>query len=353
MGLRAIIIDVRDLDEVMEHYDAIVIERSVSGSTGPFLEITATDARITLQPGVYRYEFFDGTGKPGYFYRFRWINRLTGDLGLPSDPVPGGSHPAFDLLSVRELREVYLAGVDLRDDSGVPFSDTLFEWYIRSAVAQAERLLDLPLISRTYSDTSAHSPDFPAEWHDFVIQDYTPYIQLQSLHFPIEAIYGVSMQLPSRQTIIDYPLDWVQGNSDLDTGKIYVIPGSGNVAMVQLGAFSNWLPHVYGWTKTLPNVFRLEYRVGFGRLGGVPYDIRDMIGMLASFGPLNVAGDLVLGAGVAQESLSIDAISTSISTTQSATNAGYGARLATYRQKLKELVPEIRRAYKGVRMVSV
>lgn len=352
MGLRALIINVDDPAEVLRFYDRIKVDRSSSRS-GPFAEVTAS-GRIALTSGQTRYEFFDATGRADYWYRFSYVNSVSGAASDPSDPVPGGRHPALDILSARELKEYYLFGVDIRADDGTPAPDGLYEFYIRSAVAQAERILDLPLTTRTYSNDAADAPDFPEEAADFVLQDYAPFIQIQLRHFPVEVVHKVSLVLPSNHHIVDYPTDWFTAHSDYyRSGQLHVVPGSGSVAMVQLGLNNAWLPSIYGWTKFLPNAFRINYRAGFGAVGGIPDDIRDMVGMLAAFGPLNVAGDLVLGAGVAQEAISLDAISTSISTTQSATNAGYGARLATYREKLKILTPEIRRAWKGMRYVSV
>ena len=69
---------------------------------------------------------------------------------------------------------------------------------------------------------------------------------------------------------------------------------------------------------------------------------------MASLGPLNIAGDLLGGAGVASQSLSIDGLSQSIATTSSATNAGYGARIINYERQIKDNVKSLRDFYKGI-----
>ena len=67
-------------------------------------------------------------------------------------------------------------------------------------------------------------------------------------------------------------------------------------------------------------------------------------------GPLNIAGDLVLGiAGVSGQSLSIDGLSQSISTTASATSAGYSARLIQYQKEIKETVGRLKLVYDEVK----
>lgn len=59
----------------------------------------------------------------------------------------------------------------------------------------------------------------------------------------------------------------------------------------------------------------------------MPMDLINLTGKLATFGPLGIAGDLILGAGIAAQSIGVDGLSQSISSTSSATNAGYGARI--------------------------
>ena len=76
--------------------------------------------------------------------------------------------------------------------------------------------------------------------------------------------------------------------------------------------------------------------------------------MHASIGILNIAGDLIAGAGIATKSVSVPGLSQNIGTTSSATNSGYGARIGEYQKELKAMIPNLRRYYgKGTRMVVV
>ena len=61
---------------------------------------------------------------------------------------------------------------------------------------------------------------------------------------------------------------------------------------------------------------------------------------------LNIAGDLIAGAGIATQSISIDGLSQSVGTTSSATNSGYGARVIQFNKELKELMTTLRAKYK-------
>ncbi len=73
--------------------------------------------------------------------------------------------------------------------------------------------------------------------------------------------------------------------------------------------------------------------------------------MKAAIGPLNIAGDLIAGAGIANKSISLDGLSQSIGTTSSATNSGYGARILQYEKQMKHMLEGLRTHYTGIQMV--
>lgn len=83
------------------------------------------------------------------------------------------------------------------------------------------------------------------------------------------------------------------------------------------------------------------------RAARIPADILHLIGMYAACFPLNIAGDLIAGAGIASRSTSVDGLSSSVGTTASATNSGYGSRILIYVSEIKRLLPVVRRRYHG------
>ena len=101
--------------------------------------------------------------------------------------------------------------------------------------------------------------------------------------------------------------------------------------------------------RMIPDYWDLQYITGFG-IDDMPMDLLNLTGKLATFGPLNIAGDLILGAGIASQSLGVDGLSQGISSTSSATNAGYGARLITYEKEIKETVKRIKLIYDEIHM---
>ncbi len=85
----------------------------------------------------------------------------------------------------------------------------------------------------------------------------------------------------------------------------------------------------------------------------VPADVLDAIGNMASRNALNIAGDLIAGAGIASKSVSQDGLSQSINTTASATNSGYGARIIQFEKYLDVLMPSLVAKYRRYLLAAV
>lgn len=101
--------------------------------------------------------------------------------------------------------------------------------------------------------------------------------------------------------------------------------------------------------RMIPDYWDFQYITGFD-IDHMPMDLINLTGKLASFGPLGIAGDLILGAGIANQSLSVDGLSQSIGSTSSATNAGYGARLVQYEREIKDTVKRIKLIYDEIKV---
>jgi hypothetical protein len=78
----------------------------------------------------------------------------------------------------------------------------------------------------------------------------------------------------------------------------------------------------------------------------IPADLKHAIGLKAALLPLDVAGDLIVGAGIASTSIGADGLHQSVNSTSSATNSGYGARVLQFERELKALLPALRAKYK-------
>lgn len=333
-------IQVDELDNVLQTFDRIKVYRSTTGISGTYTELTAVATRIVLVPGVTLYEYDDPSGEITYYYKTSYFNSGTLVESNLSAPRLGDDPSTANILTIEELKEVYLFGLDLTDDAGNPFPDAMFEWGIRSAIATLERRLDILIRPTPFID----------ERYDYYRGDYLYWTIITLRECPVISVEAVRVTWPSNSTVIDFPTEWIQLRPD--SGQVNIVPTSGTLSQVLLTAGGSFLPLVASGRDYVPNILAVDFTAGFPE-GQVPQDLRDVIGKMAAFAPLNVAGDLIVGAGIASKSIGIDGLSQSINTTSSATNAGYGARLTQYEKELKQVIPMLRRYYKGNRMLSL
>jgi hypothetical protein len=340
---------VEDITTTMLTYDQIQIHRSTDGEGGTYVEITNAQTRPVLAAGQTVYDHIDADGSPTYWYKYRYYNSSTLATGAFSDAAIGEKDAALDILSVAELKTNYLFGLDLTNDAGVPYPDSLFAFFIKNAVSWLEHKLAIK-IKRT---------DYEEERHDFYSDDYDSYIFIKLNHHPVISVQEATLVLPGEQTVMTFDQDWI--HVQRESGQVQMVPGVGSAGSILLGAGGAWLPFIYGSHRFVPDAFRVTYTAGFGRrtistaagqadpdLDTTPDIIVELIGKIASFGPLNIAGDLLGGAGIASQSIGLDGLSTSFSTTSSATNAGYGARILAYQREIKDQVPTLMRYYRGL-----
>ena len=338
LGVTEVNFVVSNLDAVREFYDFITVERSTTGKSGPYTEVTTASTRLPLEDGKTLYTYVDNTVNSEYYYRIRFLNTASGTTSSPGDAVQGSQDPALLVISVDELKTNYLFGLDMTDDQGNEFPESLYEWYIKSAVSLAEKQLDLPIRPIRFTEE--------AEQLDLYRQDYNKYITLQLNHFPILSVEELKIVVPNNQTVINYDLNWLQ--VDKIAGQLNVIPGSGSAGVIALGAAGVLLPFYYRSQDYLPLVFRVKYTAGFS---DVPFALKNYVGMLAAIGPLHLAGDLIIGAGISAQTIGMDGLTQQISSTASATNSGFGARIVNYTRQLERERQTLREYYKGIMMV--
>jgi hypothetical protein len=85
----------------------------------------------------------------------------------------------------------------------------------------------------------------------------------------------------------------------------------------------------------------------------MPYDIMNLVGLMASIPIFVMLGDLVLGAGVSSSSLSIDGLSQNISTTKSASSTAYSGRVNHYLKQIEQTTARLKRTYKGISFATL
>lgn len=322
-------------------FKRLLLERSTDQGLS-WEEVTEPSDRPVLEDDKVNYVIFDRMGDASYLYRTRYIDPSHDDvtedvLSDPSDSVAGAGLAIQGLLTVEQLKQRYLFGVDLTNDEGEPLPDEVFQFYILSAVAWLEHELDIKVLPTT----------FERELEDYQRNNYQEFTIIQLENYPVISVEEFAVEYPSGQNVIVFPDEWIR--LDRTHGILRVVPTAGTLSNILIGQGGSFLPAIYNGMDYLPDLFAISYTAGFED-GELPFNLLDLIGKVASFGPFNIFGDLIAGAGIANVSLSIDGLSQTIGTTSSATNSGYGARLIQYQKEVKDWVPKLRRFYKGIRM---
>jgi len=240
----------------------------------------------------------------------------------------------FSEVNSEFLRENYLFGVPLEDMYGNKMKEGMLEHYIRSAVQHTQRMLQIVIEPTEVVD----------EVHDYYNGDYTSWGFMQLHKRPVIEVTSLSMQFGDRK-IFDIPKDWVRNHGI--SGQIQLFPVSGSSGSLILTQNGSFMPFLTGQYSNAPSIWRLSYRAG---LEDIPEDMVEYIMKRASVGILQVWGDLIIGAGIANQTISIDGLSQSIGTTQSPEFSGAGARIKNYMDDMKELERALKDTYLGINM---
>lgn len=213
---------------------------------------------------------------------------------------------SWSQISVKDVKDNYLFGIDLSDANGNPLPEGLFVHYINSAVDYIQNLLDI-----TISET-----EFISERHDYIRNDYQNWGFLELEHKPVKEVKGIRLMYGNRPSV-EIPLDWVQLNKL--TGQITLFPSAGSANSLIIGQTGLLFGFQSQWDYA-PMLWEVDYVAGIDEKdSSMPFELlKEAVSKRASCGILNVWGDLIIGAGIANQSVSIDGISQSIGTTQSA-----------------------------------
>jgi len=246
------------------------------------------------------------------------------------------------IFSAQELIDLYLYGVRIKSKDGSQLSDETILMYINSAVQEIEKYLGIKIIKQ-----------FVEETVDYYREDYANknFPKIKTTYFVNEPLSMIGQLGTSSQ--IKYPPKWLiskSSNKELYRKTISIVPVASDPVTMESGDLL--LTGFYSQVGTLrykdiPSYFNVQYITGFNE---IPYDILNVIGKLAAIGLFNIAGDLILGAGVASMSLGIDGLSQSISSTSSATNSGYGARIIQYKKEIEDSLKRLKLNYRTINL---
>jgi hypothetical protein len=248
------------------------------------------------------------------------------------------------VLTPSELKSLYFYGVDVKSKDGSELDDNTIIEYIGWAQRIVEQQLDIKIF-----------PTLITEQSDYYKDDYVNNFPYFRTSFMVSEVCSCIGRINGVDQI-KYPKEWLssKGSSDDKFFKqIHIVP-NGSVVNADADVIFTGVTAQYG-LRSYPNVptyWTVQYETGF-KIDKIPSDIIHVIGTLASIPLLAIAGDLILGAGIAAQSLSIDGLSQSISSTSSATNAGYGARIIEYRKIVDQSLTTMKGYYKGINFTVI
>lgn len=252
---------------------------------------------------------------------------------LPEDPE---AEKIIDIkdLTTNELIDMCFQGIELKSYDGEAFSRTFLARSINSAIAIAEQTFDITIKPKEIIN----------EFHDYEGGSIYSYQFTPLFERPIKEIKEMNYLYGNRQ-LMKIPDDWIQ--VDRLGGSLTIFPTSGAMQPIS-PALGTTLPIFFN-RSFVPMGVSVSYVVGMEKKD-VPENLLEFIFKRAANSIFEVWGDQIIGAGIASSSLSIDGVSQSIGTTQSAMYGGASARILEYRKDLNELIPIIRRHFARINM---
>lgn len=252
------------------------------------------------------------------------------------------------------IKNSFIFGIDIKDENGNELDKNFYNYLIETGIDQAEQELDIAIL-----------PRYLEEEHDYNEQEFNSYMFTKTYKRPIVQVEELKLDFAG-QTIYDYPSDWWKVYNRM--GQIQLFPttlmkasGSGfnNNAF---GAFPKYLGSTpQGYNRTFaPQMINVGYvagmlpkqKAGITREYEMPHNLQTLVTKYALRELFQVGGRLIIGAGIASKTLSIDGVSETIETTQSSMYGGYSAEILQIDKDIQEILGNLR-SYFGSNMVSL
>lgn len=363
--MQRLYIHVDELSYRLTKYDTIRIFRSDT-EVGGYSQI----ATLPLSAASEVYQYMDETGDETKWYYHDFYSSVTTDSSAPSSPVLGGrpdnvgytfqnySPPDGEwgeLLTADDMRNTFLWGIDevAQDVDGSVWTDEQYRTLVEWATGEFERYLSIDIRKRVYKTNPVDGSLVRArKWRQGV--DYTDiettypfdptlwneYGFLQLRHKPVLSVERCILLSVVRGEVYDLLTNgWVRLEGKM--GQLNLFP-TGDLGYGPFNIYGGAYRMMYQGKH--PQGFEVDYTTGYQTSDFVPNDLRAVVGSLATIKALASIGDGLL-AGFSSSSVSIDGLSESFSSTQSATSAYFGARIKELTDEIKDWLSKNRLKY--------
>lgn len=238
------------------------------------------------------------------------------------------------------LKETYLFRIPISFEQDT-LSDDSLQFYIDSAISRSEILLDIAIRKETITN----------ETYDYRLEEWLSgygYFQLHKR--PLIDVKKIQLNIIT--STIDIPKEWIQfkkKNAQVNLIPYYGVLASANISNQILMFFP-----LLASTNYVPQIVRISYEAGYEANDEIPDLLATLIAQNAAIGVLNVLGEIALGgqAALAGYSIGVDGLSQSVSTTASAENHAYSARIRMYEKEQIEIVKTLRQMFYGLRLTA-
>ena len=271
-----------------------------------------------------------------------WLRRgIIGPIGYTfgNYQVPEGFWG--DIITTDDLRYTYLWGVDFRASNGASFTDDQIQFFIDAALEEVERLLNIT-IKKTRVISEPERRD---------LQKGIDYDEGESYYtFKRERVQRQGFIKTKKRPVISISrLDLLNRNNRI-TSLLRASTLDNNKGLIKffnrpfrIGDSTRAVEtalYVYGGDSLERNLFyAIDYIAGFETSDDVPTDLREVIAKKAAVSLMNIIGRGLL-SGFSSSSLSMDGVSESFSSIQSATSAFYGADIKEYKDDIANYIEQ-------------
>lgn len=304
----------------------------------------------------YRYVDFEKENPTESDYIFsNWV-RNGGEkaIGYSFENYKVASGTWGEVVTPDDLRFTYLWGTDFRATNGQPFTDEQIKYFINASLAEIERRLDITIKKRKIRYNAKERNlkkgvdyDIDEAVYNFKYSRIARYGLIKTRQKPIIKLH--KLELLSRLSGCKDLADTTVVDKTKGLLKLMERPlkpsETVNGISTAIGMYGNQ-------TRNMQLFYAIDYDAGFETSDEIPDDLRQIIAKQAAVSLLNVIGDGLM-SGFSSSSLSMDGLSESFSSTQSATSAYFGARIAQYKDDIEDYINQNKNRFGHIAMGAI
>ena len=246
-----------------------------------------------------------------------------------------------EIVTPDDIHYTYLWGVGFRASDGTPFRDEQITFFINAALREISRRLNITIKKTRVACEPQRRKLEKGKDYDEEESFYTfNWARVQRQGFiatrkrPVSSVS--KLDLISRNEKIRSFLDCF--TLDKTKGLIKFFKPPFRMSDTQKGIRAAVSPYRDGYQGN-HLFYSIDYIAGYESSDDVPDDLREIIAKKCAVDLLNIIGDGLI-SGFSSSSLSMDGLSESFSSTQSATSAYFGARIKVYEDEIESYIRE-------------